>query len=255
MARMNTAKLSVAALVAVCCTPLFAAAPGPVPKVEGVYFSGMWEDPEPPEVLRPAGAPPRKVQSMGTPPLKEPYATQVRQRQQEQAAATARGETRANGCRPGGFPGMMMPVFPIEVIQSPGQVTIVAEAFEQARRIYLNEKQIPIEDAEPLFRGHSVGHWEGNVLIVNTIGLKESVRVGGAPHSPNMRVDERITVTSKDTWEDQITITDPEYLTKPWTFTIKYNRKNDYKINEFVCEDDRIEQDPETGKARLRLGD
>jgi hypothetical protein len=70
-----------------------------------------------------------------------------------------------------------------------------------------------------------------------------------------MRVDERITVTSKDTWEDQITITDPEYLTKPWTFTIKYNRKNDYKINEFVCEDDRIEQDPETGKARLRLGD
>jgi len=252
---MNTAKLSIAALVAACCAPVFAAAPGPVPKVEGVYFSGMWEDPEPPEVLRPPGAPPRKVQSMGTPPLKEPYATQVRQRQQEQAAATARGETRANGCRPGGFPGMMMPVFPLEVIQSPGQVTIVAEAFEQARRIYLNEKQIPVEDAEPLFRGHSVGHWEGNVLVVNTIGLKESVRVSGVPHSPNMRVDERITVTSTDTWEDEITITDPEYLTKPWTFTIKYNRKNDYKINEFVCEDDRIEQDPETGKARLRLGD
>ncbi len=252
---MKTSKLTVAALVAACCAPAFAAAPGPVPKVEGVYFSGMWEDPEPPEVLRPPGAPPRKVQSMGTPPLKEPYATQVRQRQQEAAAATARGETRAGGCRPGGFPGMMMPVFPVEVIQSPGQVTIVAEAFEQARRIYLNEKQIAVEDAEPLFRGHSVGRWEGNVLIVNTIGLKENVRLNGVPHSPNMRVDERITVTSKDTWEDQITITDPEYLTKPWTFTIKYNRKNDYKINEFVCEDDRIEADPETGKARLRLGD
>ena len=114
---------------------------------------------------------------------------------------------------PGGFPGMMGPVFPLEVLQSPGQVTIIAEAFAQVRRIYLNEKQIAVEDAEPLFWGHSVGHWEGNTLVVNTIGLKENVRMSGVPHSPNMRIDERITVTSADTFEDQITVTDPEYLT------------------------------------------
>ncbi len=96
---------------------------------------------------------------------------------------------------------------------------------------------------------------EGNTLIVNTIGLKENVRMSGVPHSPNMRVDERITVTSPDTWEDQITITDPEYLTKPWSWTYKYNRRKGYKINEFVCEDDRIYEDPGTGKAKLRLGE
>ena len=115
----------------------------------------------------------------------------------------------------------MGPVFPLEVLQSPGQVTIIAEAFAQVRRIYLNEKQIAVEDAEPLFWGHSVGHWEGNTLIVNTIGLKDNVRMSGVPHSPNMRIDERITVTSADTFEDQITITDPEYLTKPWTLDLQ----------------------------------
>ena len=245
--------VSLAALIAPLCVPAFAAAPGAVPKIEGPNFSGTWEDPDSPEVLHPPGSPPRKVQVIPPAPLKEPYASEVKKRQQEAAAATARGETRVGRCLPGGFPGMMMPVFPMEVLQSPGQVTIIAEAFAQVRRIYLNEKQIAVEDAEPLFWGHSVGKWQGNTLVVNTIGIKENVRMNGAPHSPNMSIDERITVTSADTWEDQITITDPQYLTKPWTYTIRYNRKKDYKINEYVCEDDRLEADPQTGKARLRL--
>ena len=100
------------------------------------------------------------------------------------AAQQAKPATELTGgaaCMPGGFPGMMGPVFPLEVLQSPGQVTIIAEAFAQVRRIYLNEKQIAVEDAEPLFWGHSVGHWVGNTLVVNTIGLKETVRVSGVP--------------------------------------------------------------------------
>jgi hypothetical protein len=240
-----------------CTTAARAAAPGPVPRIEGVNFSGAWEDPFPPEILRPAGTP-TPPPEVPPPPLKEPWAAEVRARQKAAAEATARGETAVGGgvrCIPGGFPSMMKAVFPIEVLQSPGQVTIIQEAFGQVRRIYLNEKQIAVEDAEPLFWGHSVGRWEGNTLIVNTIGLKENVRMGGVPHSPNMRVDERIVVTSPDTWEDHITITDPEYLTKPWSWTYKYNRAKGYKINEFVCEDNRIYEDPETGKAKLRLGE
>ena len=234
------------------------AAPQPVPKIEGVNFSGTWEDPFPPEILRPPGTP-TPPPEVPPPPLKEPWLSELRARQKAQAEATARGETNLNGggvrCIPGGFPGMMKAVFPIEVLQSPGQVTIIQEAFGQVRRIYLNEKQVAVEDAEPLFWGHSVGRWEGNTLIVNTIGLKENVRMAGVPHSPNIRVDERIVVTSPDTWEDHITITDPEFLTAPWSWTYRYNRKKDYRINEFVCEDNRLYEDPETGKARLRLGE
>ncbi|MEO6184877.1 MAG: hypothetical protein ABIP38_05360 [Steroidobacteraceae bacterium] len=254
---MTRAAVAVVLAAVGCIAQVQAAAPTAVPKIEGPNFSGTWEDPFPPEILRPAGSP-RPPQEVPPAPLKEPWASQVRALQQEQAAATARGETAVNGgvrCLPGGFPSMMKAVFPVEVLQSPGQVTIIQEAFGQVRRIYLNEKQIAVEDAEPLFWGHSVGRWEGNTLVVNTIGLKENVRMAGVPHSANMRIDERITVTSPENWEDQITITDPEFLTKPWTFTYKYNRMKNYHINEFVCEDNRIYEDAATGKAKLRLGE
>lgn len=254
---MSMRNLSLALLAASVALPALAAAPGRVPQVEGPYFSGAWEDPFPPEILRPPGSPP-PPQDVPPAPLKEPYLTQLREQRAKEAAANARGEPIVgNGvrCIPGGMPSMMKATFPIEVLQTPGQVTIINEAYAQVRRIYLNEKQIAVEDAEPLFWGHSVGHWEGNTLVVNTVGLKETVRMGGAPHSPNMKIDERITVISPDQWEDQITITDPEYLTKPWTWTYKYNRKKDYKINEYVCEDNRIYEDPVTGLQKLRVGE
>ena len=64
-----------------------------------------------------------------------------------------------------------------------------------------------------------------------------------------------ITVTSPDTFEDQITVVDPEYLTGPWTWTYQYVRRKDYKINEYVCEDNRLYLDPATGQQKLRLGE
>lgn len=250
-------RAAVVALALGGCTSLAsAAAPaaGPLPKIEGVNFSGSWEDPFPPEVLRPAGT---QVQRTVIPPapVNEKARAEMAARRVQQQQNKPTELTGGAACMPGGFPGMMGPVFPLEVLQSPGQVTIIAEAFAQIRRIYLNEKQIAFEDAEPLFWGHSVGHWQGNTLLVNTIGLKDSVRIGGVPHSDKLQINERITVTSADSWEDQITVLDPEYLTGPWTWTYKYVRRKNYKINEFVCEDNRLYLDPATGQQRLRLGE
>jgi hypothetical protein len=261
MKRLNTsiagtAVLTLSGLAAMvsAATPPASKPAGSVPKIEGVNFSGAWEDPFPQEVLRPTGS---AVQRTVIPPApvneKAKAEMAARRAQQQQSKPTELSGGAA--CLPGGFPGMMGPVFPLEVLQSPGQVTIIAEAFAQVRRIYLNEKQIAFEDAEPLFWGHSVAHWEGNTLRVNTIGLKDSVRVSGVPHSDKLQINERITVTSADSWEDQITVTDPEYLTGPWIWTYKYVRRNDYKINEYVCEDNRLFLDPSTGQQRLRLGE
>ena len=152
------------------------------------------------------------------------------------------------------MPAMMMAMFPMEVLQTPGQVTIIQEAYNQVRRIYLNEKQIPVDDAEPGFWGHSVGHWDGDALVVNTVGVKENVRFRDVPHSDQMQIDERIRLLSKDLFEDQVKVTDPVYLTAPWTFTWKYVRKPGYKILEYVCESNREYQDPQTGGTRMRLG-
>jgi hypothetical protein len=76
---------------------------------------------------------------------------------------------------------MMMAMFPIAVLQTLGQIIIIEEAYDQVRRIYLNEQQIRIDDAEPGFWGHSVGHWEGDTLVANTVGIKEVVRFRTAP--------------------------------------------------------------------------
>ncbi|MEO8307865.1 MAG: hypothetical protein ABI616_07475 [Pseudomonadota bacterium] len=255
---MKSISLLCATTLTFVCLPTLAAtspaAPQPVPRIEGVNFSGAWEDPIPAEILRPAGSPPAP-RVVPDAPLNDKARAEMAARRAAQQAKPATELTGGAACMPGGFPGMMGPVFPLEVLQSPGQVTIIAEAFAQVRRIYLNEKQIAVEDAEPLFWGHSVGRWQGNTLMVNTIGLKDNVRMSGVPHSLNMRIDERIVVTSSDTWEDHITITDPEYLTGPWTWTYKYNRRKDYKINEYVCEDNRLYLDPATGQQKLRLGE
>ena len=243
---------SPAALLAAVAASLYvAAAPAAPPDHPGL--NGAWDrygtvklDP------RVTAAPP-----VSPPPLKPEYEAEWLARQKAAKEADARGEPLYGGyarCLPDGMPAMMMAMFPMEVLQTPGQITIIEEAYNQVRRIYLNEKQVPIDDAEPGFWGHSVGHWQGDTLVVNTVGIKEDVRFRDTPHSPDMRIDERIRLLSKDIFEDQVTVTDPQYLTQPWKFTWKYVRKPGYKILEYVCESNREYQDPQTGGIRMRIG-
>ena len=215
-------------------------------------LAGMWQSPFPPDQIRGPNDPKPPVE-VGPPPLKEPYMTQWRAERKANADALASGKPQVtNGvrCIPGGFPSMMGPVFPLEVLETARQINITNEAYNQTRRIYMNEKQVAVDDAEPVFFGHSVGRWEKGVLVVNTIGMKDDIRMSGAPHSVNMQVDERLRRTGKDTFEDQMTITDPEYLTKPWTFTYHYKKMEGYKLGEFICENNR-DYDPKTDSQKL----
>jgi hypothetical protein len=256
--RLALAALAGAALPAL--SGLAFAAGTPVPntaKAGQDGIAGVWESPWPPDQLRGPNDPKPPVE-VTQPPLKPQYLAEWRAQQKADADAIARGAppvTENVRCIPGGFPSMMGPTFPVEVLETPGQVTIINEAYGQTRRIYMNEKQIAVDDAEPVFFGHSVGHWEGRTLVVNTIGMKDTVRMRNAPHSPNVRVDERIYPTSADTFEDQVTVTDPEYLTGPWSWTWHYKRKTGYKMGEFICENNREFADPTTGGQKLKLGD
>jgi hypothetical protein len=218
------------------------------------WINGLWESQWPGDQLPKPGDPKRPVE-VGPAPLKEPYKSELAAQRKATAEATAKGQPIAGEnvteCLPQGFPAMMAPGFPMEVISNASQVNMTQEAYSQTRRIYLNRKQMALEDAEPQFYGHSVGHWEGNVLVVDTIGIKERVKMAGAPHSPAMRVDERMYATGPNTFEDRITITDPEYLTEPWTFTYHYKRKPGWDLNEYICENNQEYADPKTGAQRL----
>jgi hypothetical protein len=192
------------------------------------------------------------------PPLKPQYQADWDAKQKAIHDADARGEppfTDYVKCLPDGMPTMMIGMFPMEVLQTPGQVTIMQEAYNQVRRIYLNEKQVAIEDAEPGYLGHSVGHWQGDTLIVDTVGIKQTVLFRGVPHSDQMRIRERIHMVTPDFFEDHITVEDPAYLTGPWSFAYAYTRLPHYKMLEYVCDSNREYKDPKTGGTRLRIGD
>jgi hypothetical protein len=197
---------------------------------------------------KPPGVPP--------PPLKPEFKAKYDAEQKRLTDATARGQPIASGytqCLPDGMPAMMMAMFPMEVLQTPRQVMIIQEAFNQVRRIYLNDTLPAVDDAEPGFWGHSVGRWEADTFVVDTIGIKDIVRFRNVPHSAGMTINERIRVLDADHFQNEVTITDAEYLTEPWKWTWVYQRRPNYKMFEYVCEDNREYADPVTGVARLRI--
>ena len=258
MIRLALLASSVLALAATASAPAFAsqadARKGPA--MGPAYFTGTWEDLMPREILRPelGVLPERTGPPPADPPLKPEYLAPWKAEARKTAEMLARGEVPVTPnalCQPPGFPGMMGPVFPIEVLQTPSQITITQEAYSQTRRIYLNEKQIAFEDAEPTYYGHSVGHWEGNVLYVNTVGLKPFIRNRNMPHSDQMSIDEKITVAPEKV-TIEFTQTDPVYLTAPFHWKVEWAKRHDYKMNEFVCENNKVEADPVTGLQRLR---
>ncbi len=149
---------------------------------------------------------------------------------------------------------MQVAVYPMEVIQTPKQVTIVAEAFSEVRRIYIGKPQSSPDDVSPGYYGRSVGHWDGDALVVDTIGVSPMVRgYQGMPHSEQMHITERIRRTAAKTLQDQITIEDPVVLEKPVTYTLVYALVADYEMVEFVCDNNREYVD-EKGIVRMRLG-
>jgi len=190
--------------------------------------------------------------------LKPEYAKPYEERRKAEAEASNRGEplgTAAVQCVPYGVPTMMsVAVYPIEIIQTPKQITIVAEAFSEVRRIYMDRPQMKIDDVPPGFYGRSVGRWDGDTLVVDTVGIKESVQYQRMPHSDQMRITERMHMVAPDILHDQITIEDPVVLEKPYTYTLAYKRMPNYEMVEFVCENNREYVD-EKGVVHLRVRD
>jgi hypothetical protein len=190
------------------------------------------------------------------PPLKPEYLSAWQAERKRHADANAAGRpiaTHYTQCIPDGMPAMMMAMFPMEVLVTPRQITFIQEAYNQIRRVYLNDTLPAVEDAEPGFWGHSVGRWEGNDFVVETIGIKDRVQFRNTPHSAEMKITERMRRLDADHFENDVTVEDPQYLTGPWKWTWKYQRRADYKMYEYVCEDNREYADPVTGEARLRI--
>jgi hypothetical protein len=123
-------------------------------------------------------------------------------------------------------------------------VTVHHEAWMQWRPIYTDGRPHPAEsDWDPTFYGHSVGRWEGDTLVVDTVGIKESVPLAqGMRHSDKLRIVERMHLAKgdADTLVVEMTVEDPLALEKPWSNTLTFKRSREWELIEFICaENDR----------------
>jgi hypothetical protein len=149
-------------------------------------------------------------------------------------------DTARKFCVPDGLPRALATPYPFEIIEAPpGQITIVHELNHQIRVVAM-DKPMPSEKELipfPYYNGHSVGHFEGDTLVVDSAGFNEKTFIDatGAPHTDEMRTTERIRKISPTQLEDVITIHDPEYYSRDWQARFVYTLRNDVRLEDYVC--------------------
>ncbi len=149
--------------------------------------------------------------------------------------------TTLHECLPGGVPEMIFgSPYLMQFIESPGQVTILHEMFTLFRVIYM-DRQHPAEP-DPTYMGHSIGRWQGDTLIVDTVGLTDrtSIDEAGMPHSEALHVIERYRRVDNNTLEIIVTLDDPRTFSQPWDVKVTYKAAApDTQYIEYVCENNR----------------
>jgi hypothetical protein len=211
-------------------------------------FNGVWET-APRGRGGAAGTPPGRA--AGPPPGPQLTAEYAAKRKARIEAAAEDNQT-AN-CLPPGMPGIMGQPYPMEFLLTPGQVTIVIEAYQQVRHIYTDGRPVPA-DPDPKFHGSSVGRWEGGTLVVDTVGFSPmTLLAANTPHSDKMRIVERFRLDDPDTMTIETTVTDPEALTVPFTSTRTLRRHRDWTLAEYICEENNRNSVDDSGKAGVNL--
>jgi hypothetical protein len=143
-------------------------------------------------------------------------------------------------CLPHGIPRLLASPYPIQIVTTPGQITWVHEVNRNQRFIYMNETHPA--NLPQTYLGHSVGHWDGDTLVIDTVAMNDKTRIDeeGITHSDQLHVVERIRKVQLDgqtQLEDMITITDPVMFTKPWTTSRLYVSRPDVRLMEYACEE------------------
>lgn len=223
------------------CAALLLAAPPPAARAADRYdavspaprLTGVWRRDGGSNMFDPTAR-----EDTQSPPYRPEWAAKYREIRERAKQGLEVYDATAD-CIPTGMPRTMNAVYGFEVLQTPGQVTIIAEYFGETRRIFTDGRGHPAgDDLEPSFVGHSIGRWEGDVLVVDTVAIKGGTALDSslAPRSDKAHIVERIRMTGPDTFEDRITYEDPVALERPWTVTKTYKRApaGEY-VREYVC--------------------
>jgi hypothetical protein len=145
-------------------------------------------------------------------------------------------------CLPAGIPRLnSLGLFPLQILQTPQAVVFLYEYGSLFRLIPLNAKHP--DDIEPSYLGDAVGHWEGDTLVVDTIGFNDKTWLLGAGtfHSEALHMTERFTRVDKDQINYDVVMEDPKVLTKPWEFHTNFMLREGTRLREYVCVENNLD--------------
>jgi hypothetical protein len=140
-------------------------------------------------------------------------------------------------CRPPGVPQTFMAPYFMQIVQSPKHIVLIHEYLTLPRIIEM-DAQHPA-DPDPFYMGHSVGRWEGDTLVVDSIGFKES-EFQGFKTTESFHIVERFRRPNLGTLQYEAVLEDPNVWTEPWMITRTFPYLPEHnRIDEFYCENNR----------------
>jgi hypothetical protein len=221
------------ATAALCSSPaMFAQAARPTPDLSGVWVRAQGYG--------------RSFNPKETPPMQPWAAEHYRAVREGISDPNQQGRDELDpviaSCAPVGMPRIMLYPRAFEIIQLPGRVLMLFEWDHLVRQISMSGQALPA-DPDPIWMGYSTGRWDGNTLVVDTVGLTDQTWLDsvGHPHSDALHVVERIRRVSTDRLEIDFTFDDPKAYTKPWTGKVGYQRMPGWQIIEhFACENKEL---------------
>ena len=150
-------------------------------------------------------------------------------------------------CLPMGIIQLHTQGAPRKFIQTPLELVILYEASSERREIFTDGRSLPTDDPQPWFNGYSVGHWDGDTLVVETVQFRDDgwLDINGSPLTSTGKVTERFRRPTFGRMEIDVTIEDKKIYTKPFTVRVNQSLMLDEELIEFACmENQRFGADP-----------
>jgi len=166
----------------------------------------------------------------GEEPVRPEAAALLKQRGQSQGK-----DIPTSHCLPGGVPFSTV-IAPFKMIQTPLEIVMLLEDTNPPRQIYTDGRKVPA-NPEPMWMGYSVGKWEGDTLVVDSIGFNDRTWLDGFghPHSESMHIIERFRRTNFGHMDVEVTIDDPKMYTRPFAVKFPVHLLPDTDTLESVC--------------------
>jgi hypothetical protein len=147
-----------------------------------------------------------------------------------------------DACVPDGPVRILQQPYPLEIVQKGDVIVLIWEHNHVGERVYMNEKPNP--DLDPSYSGYSVGHWDGQTLVIDTANFNDMTFLddNGLPHTEDLKVERRLRkVDGGKALQIEATVTDPTMYSRPWTVRTTLPLRNDISIEEFVCGEKTLE--------------